>query len=758
MTRQNRFFIFGRRQAKRARAQLRRQLRCETLETRQLMANDLTMGIHNSLTAEDVNGDGIVSPSDALNVISAMHRMRTGQAIDSSLRCDVNHDGSITPLDALMVINRLNNRNSQPPAIPTPTPTTSAGVRSIDGTGNNLANPSWGSSNEQLLRVADVDYADGIAAPAGTDRPSAREISNMLSDHGVDAIPNDRDVSAFLYVWGQFLDHDLSLTETGETQEAFAIKVPTGDPSFDPNSLGNKQIPLLRSNYDATTGTDLDNPRQQLSSLTAWIDGSQVYGSDETTANGLRELSGGRMLIDQAGLLPTDTSGQFLAGDIRANENPELSAMQTLFVREHNYWAARIAAGNRQLNDEAIYQQARAMVIAELQSITYNEFLPSLIGKQALPNYRGYDASVNPTISNEFSTAAFRFGHSTLNDDIEFFGNDGRAIRDEISLAEAFFNPEILKQEGIDPILKYVASTLAEEIDVKVVDSLRNLLFGQPGQGGLDLVALNIQRGRDHGLADYNSVRQAYGLESAQSYADITSDVELQQQLQSLYGDVGNIDLWVGILAEDHVAGASIGELGKTIIADQFQRLRDGDRFWFENVFQGKQLQQITSTRLSDVIERNTQITNLQPNVFSMHVEVSGKVVLAPNPVAATPAGRPVGPQGPGPEVARPQGPSAQGPSSQGPGSQGTGSRGPTPNLSVSGVTVELLNADGEVIDSTKTNQQGQYTFSNFSETGDYRIQVVLAPNLTTRVSSLDILVSNGATRLQDLNFVVTRI
>ena len=133
------------------------------------------------------------------------------------------------------------------------------------------------------------------------------------------------------------------------------------------------------------------------------------------------------------------------------------------------------------------------------------------MGQGALTAYRGYNPNVDPSIANEFSTAAFRL-HTLINDDVEFFGNDGRAVRDEVELSEAFFNPDLLKQTGIDSILKYAASTLAQEDDNQIVDSLRNFLFGQPGQGGLDLASLNIQRGRDHGLADYNAVRKAYGL------------------------------------------------------------------------------------------------------------------------------------------------------------------------------------------------------------------------------------------------------
>ena len=409
-------------------------------------------------------------------------------------------------------------------------------------------------------------------------------------------------------------------------------------------------------------------------------------------------------------------------------------------------------------------------MIAEIQAITYNEFLPALLGASAISDYHGYDASVDPTIANEFSTGAFRFGHSTVNDDVGFFDNQGRAVRDEVSLAEAFFNPSLLQESGLDATIKYIASSQSQEIDLQVVDSLRSFLFGQPGAGGLDLAALNIQRGRDHGLADYNSVRVAYGLAPVATFADITSDTDVQSKLQSLYGDVNNIDLWVGILAEDHLSGGSMGELGSTIIRDQFERLRDGDRLWYENVFTGNELRQLRNTSLADVIKRNTSITNLQDNVFFMRVDVSGTVVqsVAPNmPRSEVPRSEVPRFQMPRPEMPRPEMPRPEMPRSETPTRNPSrppqpitnslpqlGNRTPPRDVPIAGITVELLNMDGEVIDSTVTDSSGFYHFDSIDETGDYSVRIESDPQWTTLSDDThDFLVSNGATRIRGLNF-----
>ena len=319
-------------------------------------------------------------------------------------------------------------------------------------------------------------------------------------------------------------------------------------------------------------------------------------------------------------------------------------------------------------------------------------------------------------MANEFSTAAFRLGHSLLQDDIEFFGNDGKQLREAVELDEAFFNPALVSAEGIDGLLKYAASAHAAEIDTQVVDGVRNFLIDGPGGMALDLVSLNIQRGRDHGLADYNATRVAYGLAPVDSFDDITSDVESQKALEAVYGDVDNIDLWIGGLAEDHVRDSAVGELVQTIVADQFRRLRDGDRFWYENIFSGRDLVQLRNTRLSDILQRNTSITNLQQDVFYMRTAFSGSVFMtaAPDPVRRA-------------------------------GSMPTG---------IANVTVELLDDAGEVIETAVTDTRGQYRFGSVAETGDYSIRVTAkAGTKVVSADTLSVSVSRGDLRLHNLDF-----
>jgi hypothetical protein len=329
---------------------------------------------------------------------------------------------------------------------------------------------------------------------------------------------------------------------------------------------------------------------------------------------------------------PADPTQFYAAGDVRANEQVGLTAVHTLFVREHNRLADEIAAAHTDWEDEDIYQQARKIVGAEIQSITYREFLPALLGSYAPGIESTYNPDVDASILTEFSTALYRVGHTMLSPQLMRMNNDGtEAPGGHMSLRDAFFLPNNLAAEGdLECFLKGLATQQQQEIDMHVVADVRDFLFGEPIPGGFDLASLNIQRGRDHGLADYNSVRVAFGLPAVTAFDEITSDPVSQAGLQSMFGDVNNIDLWIGALAEDHLPGTGAGPLIVAGLVEQFTRLRDGDSFWYLNDpdFSPEDLAWLNSIRLSDIIFLNTSITNIQANVF-FAVPEPGTLILA---------------------------------------------------------------------------------------------------------------------------------
>lgn len=503
-------------------------------------------------------------------------------------------------------------------------------VRNPDGSGNNSGNPALGQAGTQLLRMADADYGDGVASLAGEDRPDARSISNAVFAQS-EPVGNEQDLSHYMWLWGQFLDHDLSLTEADrKAAEKADIKVPEGDAFFDPAATGTATIGLTRSIFDPLTGTGTDNPRQQINEVTPFIDASNIYGSSAERLDALRAESG-KMAVSEGNLLPFNTGGLpnapspdsslHLAGDVRANENLALTSMHTIFVREHNRLVDELAALHPDWNDDALFEGARKLVEAQLQIITYEEFLPKLLGPGIVGEWSGYRADVDPQITTEFSTAAFRIGHTMLASNILRTKEDGSEDSfGHLLLRDAFFQPDKLASEGgVDSILRGAAMAEAEDVDTMVIDDVRNFLFGPPGSGGFDLVSLNIQRGRDHGLADYNGTREAYGLDRVEGFADITSDVALQEKLEQLYGDVDNIDLFVGGLAEDTLPQGIMGELFATIIADQFTRVRDGDALWHEMRMTPEDMALLGDVSLASVIERNSDIEHMQDDLFTAY-------------------------------------------------------------------------------------------------------------------------------------------
>ena len=486
------------------------------------------------------------------------------------------------------------------PAAPRPPATLE--FRSIDGSGNNLSDLSQNSTGDSFGRIGPANFSDSQRSLV-TNLPNARTVSNLVVAATTEEAetPNDRGLSGMMYAWGQFIDHDINLIKSDGINK-ISIQIPNGDPSI------SGSISLTRTKVDPLTGLAINN-------VTGWIDGSMVYGSDAVTAASLRNAEG-YMLTSIGNNLPI-VNGAFLAGDIRAQENPDLTALQTLFVREHNRQVNLLKAANPEWSGDQLYNQARAIVGAEIAHITYSEFLSSLLGRGAIGRYEGYDPTVNTSMNEEFAGAAFRFGHSIVSANLQRLAENGSAVGPDLSLKDAFFQTtsDFAANGGAAGFLRKLASDVSNELDVFIVDDLRNFL-NVPG-ASMDLAAINIQRGRDLGLGSLNQTRVALGLKAYTSFAEITSDASIAASLQAAYGSVDKLDLWIGGLAENHGQGAMVGETFQIIIANQFEALRDGDRLWYENQgFDRRTLDQINDTKLSDLILLNTDVKHIQDDVF----------------------------------------------------------------------------------------------------------------------------------------------
>ena len=254
------------------------------------------------------------------------------------------------------------------------------------------------------------------------------------------------------------------------------------------------------------------------------------------------------------------------------------------------------------------------------------------MGAGSIKAYAGYDSSVDPGISTEFATAGFRVGHTLISDELTKVSTDGHTEA-PIALKDSFFNVQHLLKGGLDAIINGASQVIAQEVDTQLVDGLRDFLFGRGARvdkdgaiPAMDLAARNIQRGRDHGIADYNSLRESVGLKKVSSFSEISSNKELAAKLQKAYSSVDDVDAFVGGLAEDHVNGGSVGELFSTIISNQFTAIRDGDQNWFEakgGALSSSEIDAIKATSLADVIKRNSGIEDLEANVFFVRDDIA---------------------------------------------------------------------------------------------------------------------------------------
>uniref|UniRef100_A0A4W6FCB5 Thyroid peroxidase n=1 Tax=Lates calcarifer TaxID=8187 RepID=A0A4W6FCB5_LATCA len=527
-------------------------------------------------------------------------------------------------------------------------------------------NPLWGAANTPLVRWLPAEYEDGEREPKGWNRgwlhngfqlPPPREVSRKIirsSTKGKDDI-----YSQMLVEWGQYIDHDITLTpqSTGSALWTDVDCLNTCEnvhPCFpieihDMFSGAQGCMPFFRSvpvcfvNIGSDIGQALQ--RQQMNAITSFIDASVVYGHTPKLESLLRDLSGlngklvvnnqfrdpkGRPYLPFVTTLPSncqqDPQGErvecFNAGDSRANEGMPLTSLHTLWLREHN----RIAEALKYINDhwspETIYQETRKIVGALHQIITMRDYVPKIIGPESFEHYigpyGGYDPTTDPSASNVFATAAFRFGHATISPILRRLNESFQEHEyfPRLRLQDTFFSPwRIVKEGGIEPILRSIIGTpaLAVSANMLMEEELTERLVVPKILQHLDLASLNLQRGRDHALPGYNDWREFCGLKRIKTLDDlkeVVGDYKVAEKILKMYGHLDNIDVWLGGLVENLFPGARTGPLFACLIGKQMKVLRDGDSFWWEaeGVFTQQQMAELLKVSLSRIICDNTDI------------------------------------------------------------------------------------------------------------------------------------------------------
>ncbi|CAL4107451.1 unnamed protein product, partial [Meganyctiphanes norvegica] len=326
----------------------------------------------------------------------------------------------------------------------------------------------------------------------------------------------------------------------------------------------------------------------------------------------------------------------FDARPVRWPSETGLLTLHTIWFREHNRMAKELAIINPHWDGDTLYHESRKIIGGMMQHITYKHWLPHILGvkgMEMLGDYKGYDPNVNPTIANVFATAAFRFGHSMINPMLQRLNSTFQTIPEgHLQLHKSFFAPWRLVQEGgVDPIIRGLFSSPAK---LKKPDQLLNTeltekLFRTIRAVDMDLAVLNIQRGRDHALPGYTTWRKTCNLSVPETFDQLANDIpneDVREQLKQLYGHPDNIDVWVGGLLEEAKDGARVGPTFLCLLVDQFQKLREGDRFWFENpsVFKAEQLAQIRQANLGRVLcDNGDDMQDVTSDVFVLPREMN---------------------------------------------------------------------------------------------------------------------------------------
>ena len=476
-----------------------------------------------------------------------------------------------------------------------------------------------------MFRLMAPEYDNGLSEPVSSItniRPSPREVNRHVLSTTKQVVHGE--FNALLMQFGQFMSHDLAKTTLVPSAKCNVCQNIPGRcmavflSSSDPNSHFKADGCLRVSRSSPICGSGRTKPRQQLNENTGFIDGSPIYGSSVGDLHKFREGSSGLLKLNNFNgmrLLPFDSSkcrgssdcaATFIAGDSRVNLFLGLTSFHTMFTREHNRIVARLQRLNPHWNGDRLFQEARKIVGAQIQAICYREYLPKVLGSSfaaTVGPYRGYDPNIDPTVANEFTAGAYRFGHGMIQ---EFYPRLDEFNRTIPSGGFAFVDgtlksDRLIFQGGIDPIIRGMMSQQLKRPQ-RLTRTVTEQLFGTT-----DLGTINIQRGRDHGIPPYVRFRQLCGLSSVSTFDQLSREImspEARANLQRIYGSPDKIDLFVGALLEDPVVRGLVGPTVACVIGPQFARTRDGDRFYFENtgVFTRAQLAEIRRSSLARII------------------------------------------------------------------------------------------------------------------------------------------------------------
>lgn len=530
--------------------------------------------------------------------------------------------------------------------------------RSFDGSCNNFYVPWWGKRETPYARILKPEYDDRINEPRTMSvvdyeyLPNPRTVA-MKIHSAKRTFPETTQLMTF---FGQNVFHDLIFTARSSYKYGEEKNCRCGSRDKDCHNIpipyddyynrDQRCLPLTRSSAAIENFDCKFSYREQLNLVTHWLDLSNIYGSSVKVAKKLRKYKHGLMKtsvnpVNGSPDLPRNgkksCDGMFTmeekcykTGDNRAEDNIYLTMFNRIFLNEHNRIAKELYYLNPSWDDEYLFQEARKINIAEYQHIIYYEFLPMILGGAAMnkwgliptpPGYyfNHYNKDTNPQVKNAFAVAAARFGHTLVNK-FHYVYNSNYDLVDNYTTDYLLFTHTYYGDYSLRGA--YLGNSYY--FTPAVNEYMNNYLFEGMSKNykRLSLSALNIQRGREHGLPGYNKYRKWCGLNYAYSFDELTNiPSSVRNELKYLYKSVDDIDAFTGMMSEYAVEDGVVGPTAACILGDGFHDWKYGDRFWYETNdkmtgFAPHQLREVKKTSLARILCDNSDVEFIQYNPF----------------------------------------------------------------------------------------------------------------------------------------------
>ncbi|HUQ07232.1 MAG TPA: peroxidase family protein [Kofleriaceae bacterium] len=493
--------------------------------------------------------------------------------------------------------------------------------RTVDGTCNDQAKSWMGSAGARFGRNMNPNGWFAQGETTSLLQPNPREVSRILFTR--DSFKPVPFLNMFAAAWIQFQVHDWfnhSLSQHAYYEIPLAPDDPLRQGGQTVMKVAKTAADPSRVQSEAAMGPTYPNE------VTHWWDGSQIYGSDPVTANRLRTFQGGKLRIDDDGLLPAGADG-FEDTGFRNNWWVGLALMHNLFAQEHNAIAEKLAQAYPLMTDQELYDKARMINAAVIVKIHTVEWTPAIIPNPSLEvgmnaNWYGLNKYLSPklitlpafvplpyrhvifgirggsrelhkdpelktevpfALTEEF-VSVYRM-HTLLPDTINLSSIDGGSLgqvalgqarnADARALEESVGSSDLLYSFGIEHPGGLVLNNYPE--------LLQNLKI--PFMGTMDIGAVDVLRDRERGVPRYNEFRRQLQLKPLANIDQLTDDPVLREALKDVYGhDAGaieKVDLLVGTLAEGtRPTCYGFGETLFQVFTLMASRRLHGDRFY----------------------------------------------------------------------------------------------------------------------------------------------------------------------------------